>query len=554
MNQKTKEYSILIGGAAGEGSKKAGLIIAKILTECGYYIYIYEDYQSTIKGGHNFSLIRASEKRVLGSTEKIDFLLALNKETVEKHQKKLKDKKQLIFNSDAVSLNYGTGVPIETITKCCEGVPIMKNTGLIAAFGKSLGIDWQVIKKILTKELPIATNINLKIARDAYDKTPTMINLKRINNKNSLSLLSGNEAVTFGALDGGLDAYVSYPMTPTTGILNNMALIAEKHKLKVVQPENEISVVIMALGLAFAGNKTMIASSGGGFALMNEGISLSAQSETPLVIVEGQRMGPSTGMPTYGGQTDLLYVLNAGHGDFERFIVAPGDAEQAYKLTKTALNISWKYQMPSIIFMDKDLCENTFTFDKKIIKKDKTSEVLWDGKGEYLRYKNTKEGISPLAFPGRKNATIKATSYEHDEFGISVEEEKSVKAMQDKRIRKYRELEKEISKTKMIEIYGNKKSETAIIAWGSVKGIVAEVAEELNLKMIQPLILNPFPKKQMERALKGVKNIIVVEMSALGQFAKFLEGNGIKFNHKILKYTGRPFTKNELIKNLKNKK
>ncbi len=548
-----KEYSILIGGEAGEGSKKAGLMIAKLLSGYGYNIYIYEDYQSVIKGGHNFSLVRASEKRVLSSKERIDFLLALNEDTAKKHLSKTIEQDRMIYNSDAFSSSGGVGVPIETITANLGGTPIMKNTALVAAFARIVGIDWATVKKVFRAELTIATEKNLEIAKEAYGRVKTEFKIKRTKGKR-MPLVSGNEAIALGALKAGLEAYLAYPMTPTTGILNYLSLVAKNHKLKVFQPENEIAVINIAIGMAFAGKRTMIGTSGGGFALMNEALSLTGQAEIPLVVIEGQRMGPSTGVPTYGGQSDLLYVLSAGHGDFDKFVVAPGDAGEAYYLTGLALNIAWKYQLPSIVLSDKELAESTYSFDSKIIQKVTESQTsLWNGKGEYKRYFITRDGISPLAFPGRKGVLVKGASYEHDEFGITVDDEKSIKAMQDKRTRKFLSLKKEVDKIKSVNVYGNKKSTIALVVWGSVKGAALEAAEKEGIRFVQPMIMSPFPEKQMKQALKGARRVIVAELNSKGQLASFLRGFGIE-SESVVKYTGRPFTAEELIKKIKTKK
>ena len=537
------DFQIIIGGEAGEGSKKAGLIIAKILSSYGYQIYIYEDYQSLIKGGHNFSKIRASRKKISSSLKKIDFLLALDKKTLSKHQKDLKKKGLVVFNSNKIDSKKGIGVEIEKITDDLGGIPIMKNSALISAFCKIVGIDWLSLSKVLKKELTIETELNLKIAQEAYDRTEKIFKIRKGKASNE-SLVSGNEAIAEGAISAGLDAYVAYPMTPATGILNHLAMQAKKKKLIVFQPENEISVVNMAMGLSFSGKKTMTGTSGGGFCLMNEGISLAAQAEIPLVIVEGQRMGPSTGVPTYGGQSDLMHVLHSGHGDLFRFVVAPGDAEEAFQLSGLALNVAWKYQTPAIIISDKDLLESTYSMKK--LSNSKTEALLWNGKGEYSRYKNKKDGISPLAFPGDKGATVKVTSYEHDEFGIATEDQKEIKDMQEKRLKKEESLKRYLGKISCFKTYGKKRSKVAVIAWGSTKNSVIEACQGLNIKVIQPIIVQPFMEKEMQAKLKGVDKIISIENNSTGQMAKLLRSHGIKIDKKILKYDGRPFDVDEL--------
>ncbi|MDD4062578.1 MAG: 2-oxoacid:acceptor oxidoreductase subunit alpha [Candidatus Pacebacteria bacterium] len=538
-----KEYSIIIGGAAGLGSKKAGNIIAQLFSGLGYKIYIYEDYQSLVKGGHNFSLVRASSKTVGAIKEKVDFVIALDELTSSIHSKQLKDKNNIIYNADKFSLKYGVPVFANQITKENGGLDIMQNTALVGAFAKVVGLDWNYAKKVFKKEFPVSTETNIQIAQTAYKSSKTLLTIPKISNK-IYPLLTGNQATAMGALNAGLDAYVAYPMTPATGILNYLSSV---DKITVFQSENEIAAANSVMGFSFIGKRAMTGTSGGGFALMNEAIALSAQSETPLVIVNGQRMGPSTGVPTYNSQSDLLHVLSAGPGDFERFVVAPGDTNEAFTYSALALDIAWKYQLPSIIILDKDLCEGTYSCDFDY-KKSGIKPSLWRGKGEYLRYLKTKDGISPLAFPGDKKAVVKGTSYEHDQFGISVEDSNRIKEMQDKRSLKYKEFSKEVSRLKCVNVYGNKKSKTAVIAWGSVKGVAMEMAEELNIKLIQPIVLNPFPKVAMLKALKGVDNLILLELSNSGQMAKLLSCNGINVTKKVLRYDGRPFTIDQLIK------
>lgn len=541
----TKDYSILIGGEAGQGSRIAGLIIAKLFNQLGYRIYIYEDYQSLIRGGHNFSQIRASEKEFQSRKKEVDFLLALDKNTLDLHKKNLSKNGIIIFNSDKMESKEGIGISIGKITKEMGGIPIMANTALISSFAKIVGIDWQILGEVLKKEIKIETEINLKIAKRAYEISKNLLKLKRIGQESKL-LLTGNEAIALGAVKAGLNLYFAYPMTPATSLLNYLAKHQEDFKIRAIQPENEISVINMALGASFAGARTMLGTSGGGFALMVEALSLAGQSETPILMVESQRGGPSTGMPTYNLQGDLLFVLSAGQGDFPRFVIAPGDAEQCLYYSGLALNLAWKYQTPAILLVDKDVSENTFSVDEKVLNQVKPEEpLLWDKKGEYRRYKITENGISPLAFPGEKNAIVKANSYEHDEFGITIESEE-VEKMQEKRMRKFQEMKKEIKNLEAIKVYGNKNSDEAIISWGISKGAAKEAAENLGIKLIQPIIIEPFPEEQMKKALIGVKKIVSVEMNTSGQMAKVLNSYGIRVDGKILKYNGRPFFAQEI--------
>ena len=546
-----RDYSVLIGGEAGEGSRVAGLLIAKLLNNLGYRIFIYEDYQSLIRGGHNFSKIRASDKTILSQRKGIDFLLALNKNTLLKHRNDLDKRGIVIYNSDKMS-EKGIGVPIERITQEEGGIPIMKNVALLGGFAKVIGVDWEIAKEVFEKELTKKTELNLKIAKRAYEETKNSLKIEKLNQE-PLSLLTGNEAIALGAVKAGISLYFAYPMTPASSILHYLASHQEEFGIAVSHPENEIAVINMALGAAYTGARTMVGTSGGGFALMTEALSMAAQSETPILIVESQRTAPSTGVPTYTGQGDLFFVMGAGHGDFLRFVIAPGDAEESFYWSGKALNLAWKYQTPAILLVDKEVSESTFSVNKDIEKKVKIEKISLTKNWEngYKRYKDAKEGISPLALPGQKNIISKATSYEHDEFGISTEEEREIGKMQEKRLRKFKKMTEEVEKLEAVKVYGKKDSKKAIVVWGSTKGPALEVAEKLGIKMIQPLFFQPFPERQMKKAIKGLRKLISIEANSLGQMEKVLRCYGIKPDNRILKYTGRPFLPEEIEEKLK---
>ena len=550
-NMEKKDYLIVIGGAAGQGSRRAGLIIAKLFNNLGYNVYIYEDYQSLIKGGHNFSSIRVSSEKNPSVRKDIDFLLALDQKTIDEHFKDLNKKGLIMFDSDKVKKEGGVGIPAATIVKESGGLPIMGNTALIAGFAKALGIGWSVLEDALKKELTRETEKNLEIAKKTYETAKEALKIEKLQG-NPDPLLTGNEAIALGAVKAGLNIYYAYPMTPATSILHYLAEHEKHFNVVVTQLENEIAVINSAIGSAYAGKRSMVGTSGGGFALMTEGISLAAQSETPVLIVNSQRSGPATGVPTYGGQSDLLFTLASGHGDFTRFVAAPGDADEACFWTGRLMNLAWKYQTPAILLADKDLSESTFEFDAKVLEKMKKEEpVLWNGKGEYLRYADSKSGISPLAFPGDK-AVVKGTSYEHDEKGLSAEEAEKIVMMQEKRLRKFKEMEKEADRTGAVNVCGNKNSKIAVVAWGSTKGPAMEAVLKTGLKLIQPIMIQPFPKKEFAKAMKGVKKLVSVECNATGQMARVLECQGFKVDKEILKYDMRPFSATEIEKKLRN--
>ena len=552
-----KNISILIGGKAGFGIDAASLAIGCLLDKLGFRLYIYRDYPSLIRGGHTFSIIRASDKQAHAHRNEIDFLLALNQDTINLHKDKLKASSIVIYDSDSVKIDglisgvQSIGIPITKIIKEENAPEIMRNSCIIGAFCKIIGIDWPLAEGVFRKNIQKETDLNLRLALRVYNEAKPLTKITALG-KGSLPLLTGNEIIGLGLVAAGLNTYISYPMTPSSGILHFLAGIADKFFLKVIHPENEIAVMLMALGTAYTGDKVAVGTSGGGFCLMTEGLSFSGMSELPVVIIVGQRTGPSTGLPTYTGQTELHFVLSAGQGEFSRFVVAPGDSQEAYFWSAAALNISSKYQIPAIILSDKTLAEGTYSFDIDAVGRIQEEKFpLWDRQGQYKRYLDGQTGISALAFAPDKDAVIKINSYEHDEYGITTEDPQVTSKMQEKRLRKEKYLAQELENYKPIGVYGNDNSSTAILCWGSNKGVCVEVADMLGLKVIQPAVLWPFPIEQFKRALSGVNTLICVENSATGQLPNLLSRFGIRVDKQILKYDGRPFELSELEEKIK---
>lgn len=546
-----KEIYVLIGGKAGFGIDTSGLIIARLLNQMGYRLYVYRDYPSLIRGGHTFCIVRAAEMAVSAHQNKADFLLALNQDTFNFHKEKLKETGSVIFDTDSVKAEglppgqQAIGIPITKIIKEENAAEIMRNTCIIGAFCKAAGIPWDIAEKVLRSNIPREIELNLKIALKGYEALNIVSQIEKLNQE-PLPLITGNEAISLGLIKGGLRSYVAYPMTPTSSILHFMAQVADDFGLKVLHPESEISVILMALGFAYMGQKAAVATSGGGFCLMAEGLSFAGMAELPIVIVLGQRTGPSTGLPTYTGQSELFFALNAGQGEFCKFLVAPADAEEAYLWSAISLNLSWKYQIPALILTDKTLSEGTYNFNPDLCESVKEENpLLWDGKEPYQRYWISDTGVSQLAFPPAK-AMIKVNSYEHDDFGITTEDPAVIQKMQEKRLRKEQYLSAELNKYETVKVYGDKNSATAIICWGSNRGVCAEAGERSGLRVVQPVVLWPFPKEKLENALSGVNKIICIENNATGQLANLMNCFGIKVSQKILKYDGRPFFLEEL--------
>jgi 2-oxoglutarate ferredoxin oxidoreductase subunit alpha len=544
------DVSVLIGGKAGDGINSAGAMVAQLLGHMGYHIYLYFDYPSLIRGGHNFAVIRGAEIGIGTCREKVDFLLALNQETVQRHRDQLNPGAAIIFNGDLVK-DAGQGVPITSILHDEQAPAIMGNSALIGGFAKSAGIPWEIVEAVFRAHIPKGIDQNLKVARRAFDLLATVRPVKPCNVP-GLPLLSGNEAIGLGLAMGGLEAYISYPMTPSSSLLHFLAEEGEKLGITVVHPENEIAVMLMALGFAYAGKRTAVGTSGGGFCLMTEGLSLAAMAELPVVIVMSQRTGPSTGLPTYSGQSELQFVLHAGQGEFPRLIVAPGDAEEALYWSAVAMNIAWKFQVPAFILPDKTLSEGTYSVAMEQLPAVHREDPAGADQGSlYKRYAITTSGISPLAYPGVKEAVIKANSYAHDESGYTTEDAEMVNRMTGKRMRKWEGLMTGMEVYPQVNSSGPLGATIALLSWGSTKGVCREVAGALGLRVVQPVVLSPFPMTAMNAALDGVTTVICVEENATAQLATLAERHGIAISRKVLRYDGRPFTYESLLARVK---
>ncbi|MDD5174041.1 MAG: 2-oxoacid:acceptor oxidoreductase family protein [Candidatus Omnitrophica bacterium] len=534
------EVSILIGGKAGFGIDKSGTILSFIVNSLGYNVYTYRDYPSIIRGGHTFSIIRAARERISSHRSAVDYILALNQDAVALHKDRIKESSVIIYDADNVKcdgvcpVKNAVGIFVSGILKEEAAPEIMRNTCIIGAFSGVAGIEWSIVERVLRKEISRDIEINIRVARRGYDKVKALTAIAPVNNR-TLPLITGSEAMGLGFLKAGLDTYIAYPMTPASPLLHFLAAEAENFSVKVIHPESEIAVMLMALGFSYCGESVAVGTSGGGFCLMTEGLSLSGMADLPVVIVLGQRPGPSTGLPTYTSQTELNFALNAGQGEFARFVTAPTDAEDSYYWAAVSLNISKRFRIPSILLTDKTICEGLFNFDIDSIKE--------------IRPETPPASV----FPPNKGTVIKVNSYEHDEYGITTEDPAETVRMQDKRLLKMKSLAEELEKYETVKCRGKNNSDTAILCWGSNGPVCEDVASSLNLKVVSPAVLSPFPLNAFKAALKGVKNIISVENNATGQLRSLVNSYGIKVDQEILKYDGRPFSVDELEGLVKSK-
>jgi 2-oxoglutarate ferredoxin oxidoreductase subunit alpha len=354
-----------------------------------------------------------------------------------------------------------------------------------------------------------------------------------------------------GLIEAGLGVYLSYPMSPTLNLLHFLAAHADEVGIRAIQPESEIAVILAALGCAYAGTRAAVGTSGGGFSLMVEALGLAGMAELPIVIVLGQRAGPSTGLATYTAQADLGFAIHAGHGEFPRLVLAPGDAEEGRIWIRAAMDLAWKYQLPALFLPDRIICEGMYSLDPAETMNHMADPVMAGSDDHpYLRYALTDSGISPLRFPPVKGEVIRVNSHAHDTDGITTEEPGVTRAMAEKRKRKLLGLAKEIEGMHPVNVAGDPDAATGVLCWGSNKGICAELGEGLGLRVIQPVALWPFPEESFAKAMAGVERFFGVETNETGQLARLVRQFGYRADGMVLKYDGRPFMVDELEQEL----
>lgn len=546
MKETGDEIEILIGGKAGEGINRAGQVIAEILSESGYNIFMIFDHPSLIKGGHNFSVIRASKNQAGGIKRKFDIVIALDKNTINLHKDRFSPETVLIFNSDRVKKTEGTGIPASSIVEKAGGIPIMVNSCLIGAFCKAAGFEWSWVEPVLKSKFPVKTAENLSVAKSGFDYAEKKVLLDPAN-KDNHKVVSGSEAIGLGLCYGGIEGYIAYPMSPASGILHFLSSKKDEFNIKVFQPEGEIAAILIAEGMACCGSKAAVGTSGGGFCLMNEGLSYSGIAEVPVVIVNSQRQSPSTGAPTYTAQSDLPYVIYAGHGEFPRIVVSPGDAEQAFVWSAKAVSLAWQFQVPVIILADVTLNDSLYSFDPGNVTKenyDYTTTIAVAGDGPYLRYRFTGDGISPLKSFNFKEefGPVKINGKTHGESGISTENPEILEKLAQKRILKESAIMRTLEKENCIVKSGNPESKTVIVSWGSNGPLCSEICKKAELRSVQPVVLHPFPEKQFRESVSGSDRIIVVEDNSTGQLAEIIKNHGFPVDKMILNYSGRQMT------------
>ncbi len=547
-------YSVLIGGEAGQGTRMSGILFSQIMNRVGRYVFEMDDYPSLIRGGHNFSVITSCESPIYSHYDDLDVFVCLDERSYDLHIKKVKEDGTLIYNSEAIKEDVkGIGLPVYTWVKEEGNRPIMAGTVGVAAACALGGVDFAVLEDSLRKAYPKVAEPNVSMAKRTYDALADHIGKYPIKMKDEKigAIMTGNEAISLGAVAGGMNVYIAYPMTPASSVLHYLAANADRLGIAVCHPENEIAVMNMALGCAYAGAKTMVGSSGGGFALMQEAFSLCGQSEIPVLCYLGTRPGPSTGVPTYTSQGDLNFAIYQGHGEFSRIVLSPSGNNQAFYKTAELMNLLWRYQVPGILLTEKHLAEGTMTTNVDVDSVKEEEPAMFDGKPEdYERYADTESGISPMLFPPVENAVIKASSYEHDPKGYTTEHPAVIVPSLEKRERKRKAIEEGLRQLTTVETHGDGK--VALVTYGSTTLSVMEAAKHLdNVRVVQVIYLEPFPIWAVEKALEGAEKVITIELSISGQFTTLLKHNGIVADASVTKYDGRPFDPIDLANRIK---
>ncbi len=568
---------IVIGAPAGLGVMSAGLILSKTLFKSGFNVYDYQEYPSLIKGGNNSYFINFDQNVVHAAKKKIDILICLDKLTFDLHKGNLEENAVVIFNNNKINLSNDNdknlfaknikfiGIPASDIVKNLGAPEITVNNLLLGAVCKFINLKLETLNEYITKQFDNKhknlIDENLTAVKAGYDNVGESITnfVQKPNNTSNKIMINGVEAISLGCIVSDCQFYAAYPMTPSSGILHYLAAHQEQTGMIVKHPEDEISAINMAAGASYAGVRSAVGTSGGGYALMVEGVSMLGIMELPLVIFMGMRTGPSTGLPTWTGQGDLNFIVNTSHGEFPRIVLCPGDTEEMFYLTQHAFDIADLMQTPVFVLFDKMLAESHQSTE---LNEEKQQNVpilrylnnidpnkIWE---EYKRYK-TGGSTTERSIPGQIGGQNLTNSYEHDEFGFATEDAEMTKAQMEKRMKKYQLIfdKREELKLKMTKYFGAENPDLLIVSWGSNKGAILDAIEALQDKKIgflQIVCAEPLDKETVAKYLRTAKKIVGIECNYQGQMCELIHAKtGIEIPERLLKYDGRQFLTDEIL-------
>jgi len=565
-SQKGDDVSIVLCGQAGMGIQTVERLLTHILKLSGYHVFATKEYMSRIRGGANSTSIRVSSKPVRALVDRIDILIPLGKGAIPHVQRRISSKTVILVDTAVLGDDFDRSryncidVPFTRIAVDI-GDKIYSNIVAVGAIAGLFGLELQAIneyiKEYFSAKSPDIVQKNIQAAKAGHELGSSLVGAGKIDAQISRDsrvkdevLLSGAEAVGLGAIAGGCNFISAYPMSPSTPVLVFLAQHAKEFGIIAEQAEDEIAAMNMAIGAWYAGARAMASTSGGGFALMIEGLSLSAMLEIPIVVHLAQRPGPATGLPTRTEQADLELALYAGHGEFPRIILAPGTIDEAFYLTSRAFNLADKYQVPVFVLTDQYLIDsyyNVAPFDLSGVNVD--GHIVKTEK-DYQRYELTADGVSPRGIPGYGKGLVVVDSDEHDTQGHITEDLDLRVRMVDKRLKKKESLKRE---TIDPELIGPNDYKTLVICWGSSYHGVVEAVRNLardDVAILHFKQVHPLPEKTAAY-LEKAQRTVIIEGNATGQLAKQIRlYTGIDIDDRILKYNGLSFSVEEVADRL----
>lgn len=562
-----ESVSICLCGQAGQGIQTVEHLLTRIFKLAGFNVFATKEYMSRIRGGMNSTSIRISSKSVQAAVSTINILVPLNKGALQHVERNISARTIILADKEMIGEDIDqakhkfvdvpfTGTAVKIGDKIYSNVVAVGT--MASLFGVDLSIASKYVEKFFSSKSSDIVQKNLAALKKGFDFSAELVKSSKINfeivadaGTENQVLLNGAEAVALGAIAGGCNFIASYPMSPSTGVLTFLARHGKTFDIIAEQAEDEIAAINMGLGAWYAGARAMVTTSGGGFALMIEGVSLAGMLESPMVIHLAQRPGPATGLPTRTEQGDLELALYAGHGEFPRIIFAPGTIEDAFSLTHRAFNLADKYQVPVFILTDQYLIDSYYNTPTPDLSKLKIEKHLTKTKKDYRRYEFTKRGISPRGVPGFGDGLVVVDSDEHDTEGHITEDLDLRIKMVDKRLNKGELLKKDKIPP---ELTGAKNYKNLIVCWGSTHNIAQEALQKLgrdDVALLHFKQVYPLPEETVEY-LQKAKRTIIVENNTTSQFAKLIKlHTGINIDKKILKYNGLSFFVEELAEKLK---
>lgn len=558
MQRIIDDIVIVFAGEAGQGLQSIENMLSLLLKRSGYNVFSTSEFMSRVRGGTNSTEIRISSQPVSGFIERIDILISLNNEGINHLKKRITADTIVIGEKNKITFDRIHDVRFSEIASAI-GNSIFTNTVAAGFICGLIRVDPEecetFVREYFSAKSDEIRNKNIEAIRQGYQEgkglTEVQISIRKNNEVKKQILLSGADAVALGAVVGGCNYVCGYPMSPSTSVLEKMASYSKTFDIIVEQVEDEVGVVNMALGAWFAGARALVTTSGGGFALMCEGVSLCGMIESPLVLHLAQRPGPATGLPTRTEQGDLNLVLYAGHGDFPRIIIAPGTLEEGFSLTRNAFNLSAKYQVPVFILTDQFYVDSSYTTNAFHSTETKIKKHIIETQAEYKRFAFTETGISPRGIPGFGFGNVCADSDEHDESGHITEDPDMRVRMVDKRRNKLEAITPDIMRPKF---YGSEKYSTLIVCWGSTCNTVVEAVSKMKkdgMTVIHFSWIFPLHKDTLNY-LQKASTVIIVENNSSSQFAQLIQlSTGYRIDKKIVKYNGLPFSVEEISEKIK---